>query len=248
MMAGQTEFTAALLDASRPAPAGLRDGQGRQAGKRFDVYRNNVAVSLSDALEAGFPVIRKLVGDAFFRAMAGVFLRAHPPGSPLMMHYGAEMPTFLEGFGPASGLPYLPDVARLELALRRSYHAADAAPIDPTRLAEVAQDDTARLRLRFAPSVILVTSRFAILDIWRANSGTGGEAPRQGAQAALVLRPEFDPLPLEPGPGATHMLSALIGGASLGAALEQAGPEFDLSALLGLLLSNGAITGFDLVD
>ncbi|MBM1219618.1 putative DNA-binding domain-containing protein [Ponticoccus sp. SC2-23] len=248
MMPGQTEFTAALMDASRPAPQGLRDGRGRQAGKRFDVYRNNVAVSLTEALEAGFPVIRKLVGDEFFRAMAGVFLRAHPPASPLMMHYGAEMPAFLEDFGPAGGLPYLPDVARLELALRRSYHAADAAPIDPASLAAVPPVAMAGLRLHFAPAVILVTSSFPILDIWRVNSGAGGGAPRPKEQTALVLRPEFDPRPVDPGPGAAPVLAALIEGATLAASLDRAGPEFDLPALLGLLLSNGVITGFDLED
>lgn len=248
MMPAQAEFVSALLDASRPVPSGLRDGIGRNAGKRFDVYRNNVAVSLTEALEAGFPVIRKLVGDEFFRAMAGVFLRAHPPGSPLMMHYGAEMPVFLEGFGPAGSLPYLSDVARLELALRRAYHAADGDPIDPAHLADVPPASMAGLRLHFAPAVSLVASPYPILDIWRANSGTPGVTPRKGAQAALVLRPEFDPLPIDPGVGAAPVLSAMIGGSPLGAALEEAGPEFDLSALLGLLLSHGAITGYDLED
>lgn len=247
-MAGQTEFTAALLDASRVAPLGLCDGKGRQAGKRFDVYRNNVAVSLTEALEAGFPVIRKLVGDAFFRAMAGVYLRAHPPASPLMMHYGAEMPAFLDGFGPASGLPYLPDVARLELALRQSYHAADATPMDPAQLAAIPPDALSGLRLQIAPAVNLVSSRFPILDIWRANSGVAVASPSKEKQSALVLRPEFDPKPVDPGPGAAPVLASLMQGDTLGSAVETAGPDFDLSALLGLLLSHGAITGFDLHD
>ncbi|MEZ5722575.1 MAG: DNA-binding domain-containing protein [Paracoccaceae bacterium] len=70
------------------------DAAGRAAGKRFDVYRNNVVVSLSEALATGFPVVRKLVGEAFFSAMAGVFVRAHPPRSPVLTMYG-------EGFPPS---------------------------------------------------------------------------------------------------------------------------------------------------
>ncbi len=48
----QLEFTQALLDPNRPVPTGLVDPQGRVSQKRFAVYRNNVALSLADALTA----------------------------------------------------------------------------------------------------------------------------------------------------------------------------------------------------
>jgi len=97
MITTQTEFRAALLDPASPSPEGVRNPDGMHATKRFDVYRNNVAVSLTDALETAFPVVNKLVGNDFFLAMAGAYLRAHPPKSPVMMFYGDEMPTFLRG-------------------------------------------------------------------------------------------------------------------------------------------------------
>jgi hypothetical protein len=56
-------------------------------------------------------VIHKLVGDAFFRAMAGVFLRAHPPGDPRLQLWGAKFPGFLARFDRVAHLPYLPDIA-----------------------------------------------------------------------------------------------------------------------------------------
>ena len=65
MTVSQTAFRHGLLDPALPAPDGLVNPDGAPATKRFDVYRNNVAVSLSDALESAFPVIRKLVGDNF---------------------------------------------------------------------------------------------------------------------------------------------------------------------------------------
>ena len=45
------QFVPALLDPEAAIPPGLVDRAGRAAGKRFDVYRNNVAVGLADALE-----------------------------------------------------------------------------------------------------------------------------------------------------------------------------------------------------
>ena len=68
----QTEFRKALLDPQQAVPEGLTNPDGQQASKRFSVYRNNVAHSLSEAMLTGFPVLAKLVGDDFFSEMAKV--------------------------------------------------------------------------------------------------------------------------------------------------------------------------------
>ena len=119
-MSGQAEFTHAVLTPEADVPSGLTDGRNGPAGKRFDVYRNNVAVSLTEALETAFPVVRRLVGDANFKILAGAFLRKHPPSSPLLMLYGANLADFLESFPPTQSIRYLPDIARLERIARAS--------------------------------------------------------------------------------------------------------------------------------
>jgi len=246
----QGSFRAGLLDPRQSVPPGLVRPDGAGAGRRFDVYRNNVAVGLTEALETGFPAVRGLVGEEFFRAMAGVFLRAHPPETPVLMLWGARLPDFLAGFAPAQGLPYLPDVARLEVALRDSYHAADAVPADPARLVDLTPDDLAQTRFRLAPSVRLVRSRWPVLDRWRA--GLGGPAPAGDAgQNVLVTRPAFDPVPESLAPGGGLFVGHLIAGTPLGAAAEvaaEAVPTFDPATLLSRLLSCGAIVDFETGD
>ncbi len=236
----QSAFAAAVLDPDLAVPDGLVDPQGRPAPLRFAVYRNNVAASLTKVLEAGFPVVRALVGDQFFAAMAGVFLRAHPPVSRIMMLYGDAFPGFLAGFPPVAHLGYLPDVARLDLAMRQSYHAADAMPILPEVLTP---DRLLTGRLTFAPALRLVQSEWPIYAIWAAHL-RGGPPPTMQAQSVLILRPEFDPEPHLLGPAAPVM-AALLAGQSLPAALDVAGDGFDLAGLLALLLGAGAITGMD---
>ncbi|MCF2870103.1 DNA-binding domain-containing protein [Octadecabacter sp. G9-8] len=239
MITTQTQFRTALLDPSSPPPDGLRNPDGVQATKRFDVYRNNVAVSLTDALETAFPVVNKLVGTDFFRAMAGVYLRAHPPTSPVMMFYGSDMPDFLAAFAPAQSVPYLPDVARLELALRHSYHAADATPMAPDALGQIAPDTLPNVTFTFAPSVHLIASKYPLHSIWWANTH-GGEVSKS-AQPTLITRPEFDPAVDALTPQQAAVLAALIAGDPLGAALRHGGADFDLGTLLGLLLSRNAL-------
>ena len=244
MMVDQQTFRAALLDADAERPAGLTDGAGAPAGRRFDVYRNNVAVSLTEALETAFPVVAKLVGDQNFKLLAGAFLRAHPPQSPLMMFYGAAMPAFLESFGPTSQIGYLPDVARLELALRESYHAADASPVDTSLVAALPPEDLMAATVALAPSLRLIRSPWPIHAIWMFNAVANAPKPAMAAEDVAVFRVDYDPEPVLLPPGAAAFLAALLDGATFGAAFDQAADTvegFDLTPLLALLLTKGAI-------
>ena len=245
MQVDQTEFHAALLNSSVARPAGLTDGQGAPAGRRFDVYRNNVAVSLTEALEQAFPVLQKLVGEANFKILAGAFLRAHPPASPLMMFYGAEMPAFLTTFEPVRSIAYLPDVARLELALRESYHAADAPALPPEKLESIAPDALMATRVQIAPSVRLLRSAWPVHAIWSFNMIDGAAKPQMQAEDTLIVRPDFDPMPVLLPAGGGAFVDALMNGQTFGDAYSAAlhdTPDTDLGAILGLLLAHGALT------
>ena len=169
MTVDQAKFHDALLDSARPTPSGLHDGQNRPAGRRFSVYRNNVAASLTEALEVSFPAVAKLIGPGNFKTVAGIFLRQHPPQSPLIMVYGAEFPKFLETFDPLEHIGYLADVARLEQALRESYHAADATALTRMHLGQPFARDFAAAGLSFAPSVRLIRSSWPVHVIWAYN-------------------------------------------------------------------------------
>lgn len=244
MTVSQTSFTGAIFDPDAPRPEGLSDGQGRAAGRRFDVYRNNVILSLSEALETGFPVIAKLVGAANFKTLARDFVRVHPPSSPLMMFYGSEMPKFLVDYGPVQGVKYLADVARLEIAIRESYHAENAEGVDAAKLGAMSPEALMQARLTLVPSVRLVCSGWPIHAIWRFNKEEGAPKPQAGAQDVLVVRPDLDPTPLLLPPGGGAFVAGLLRGETLGDALLAATGEveaFDLTQTLTLLISHSAI-------
>jgi len=237
----QEAFHHALLDPARSVPDGLTDGAGRPAGRRYAVYRNNVAVSLTEALTTGFPACAALLGTENMNRIAGRFLRQHPPASPLMIHWGAAFPAFLDGLDGLERLPFLSDVARLELALRRAYHAADASAVAPDALLAIPEDRIGLARLHLAPSLQLLKSRWPVAEI-RAFALGVGPAPRSGAQEIAVLRPEYDPEPHVLPPQGHAFLAALQANMPLGAAVTQCGPGFDPAPCLALLLGHGAIT------
>ena len=113
----------------RPSAGGRRDLEPHASApaKRFAVYRNNVVVSLIDALATRFPAVQRIVGEEFFRAMAGVRAGA---SAALALDDGLwrDLPAFVETFAPAAELPYLADVAH-------SKQRARAPSMPPTRAA-----------------------------------------------------------------------------------------------------------------
>ncbi len=244
-MIGQTAFRAALLAPDLPVPQGLSDGAGRPAGQRYDVYRNNVAVSLREALRTGFPALLNLLGQENFDNVAREFLRQCPPSSPLMMHYGAEFPEFLAGVEQLASLPYLPDVARIELAVRHSYHAADADPIDPAALAALDEPALMATRLRLAPSVQVLASPWPVLSIWQFATTPDAPKPQAQAEELAILRAEYDPVPVALPPYGAAFLQALMSGQPFGTALQNAPEDFDLPAVLHALLAHNAITALE---
>lgn len=242
-MMGQTAFAQALFDPRLACPGGLKTWNGSDPEVRFAVYRNNVVVSLIDALADTFPVLQELVGEEFFRAMAGVFVRAQPPRSRLMAYYGEAFADFVASFTPAASLPYLADVARLEMAWVLAYHAADIPPLDPQALPAALADpqQLMSLRLSLHPSVQVIESAFAIFSLWAAHQGALSISAVDPAlaQTVLVFRNALDVQALEIGAGAGQFVKALQRGQALLTAAQvasSANEAFDLADTLALLI------------
>lgn len=240
----QSEFAKGLLDPNLPTPKGVTGPGGRAAGKRYDVYRNNVVVSLTEALASAYPVIQTIVGNEFFDAMAGVHVRKHPPKSPLMIYYGEDFPSFLTKFPPTSHLGYLPDVARVELARRQAYHAADAAPCAPEKLANLDGNKLYDARIVLHPSIRIIRSRYPVFSIWRYNSTNDKSPIGEAREITMISRPLGELIMQNPTVGTAMFIESLMT-APLGVAMDKAKGvqvDFDLAGNLTELLSAGLIT------
>lgn len=248
-MSAQACFSSALLDSEMACPTGLRVWNGSDPARRFAVYRNNVIVSLVDALADTYPVVQALVGEAFFRAMAREFVRSSPPRSPVLAWYGKGFADFAGGFPPAAGVPYLAEVARLEWLRVEVMHAADAEGVADEDLAALL-NDAGRLpdaRFRLHPSVRVLCSPHPVVSLWAAHQDDDpSEAlaaidPEQ-SEAALLMRPVLGVEIIRIEPGAADFIGHLGAGASLAEGLAASRP-FDLPTVLGLLLRERLLVG-----
>lgn len=247
------EFSAALMNPDCATPALVAGPGGKAAVKRYNVYRNNVTVSLIDALAATFPAVRRITGEDFFRAMARFHIRETPPTSPLLFEYGRDFPGFIERYDYAQAMPWLADTARIERAWLDAYHAADAPPLSADALGSLPQDRLADIVFEAHPATRIVRSRFAAVTIFSANRA---EAPvcridAGLAEDALITRPEFDVLVHHLPPGGADFLSALIAGHPLGVAAALAlevEPAFDIGGAIAATIEAGVFTSIRIGD
>lgn len=245
-MVTQTQFAGALLDADTALPAGLTAHSTRNPQRRFAVYRNNVVASLVEALRAKFPATERVVGEEFFRAVARVFVTAQPPRSKILHHYGDDLGDFIDAFEPAAELPYLGDVARLEAARTRAYHAADAAALTADDFAKLDPASLGGLRLTLHPSLEILRSRHPVVTIWSMNAGELEPGPIEDyiGEDALILRPQLEVTVRLLPPGGALFIQSLRQDRTLADSVDHAlatDSRFDLTANLAGLIGSGAI-------
>ncbi|WP_020180557.1 DNA-binding domain-containing protein [Methylopila sp. M107] len=249
----QSAFAASLEDPARPAPEQLAPSGDTRPERRFAVYRNNVAVSLAGAIAKRFPAVQRIVGDEFFAELARAYVAGHRPRSPVMMSYGDDFPDFVALAPGLDELPYLADVARLEAARTRAYHAADAEPLGAEAFAALDPEALDRAALTLHPSVETVRSARPVVTIWAMNAGETELGPIEDwrGEDALVARPGMDVLVRALPPGGAAFLGALKSGAPLGAAAAIAADDvqdFDLTQNLIGLIEAGLAVGLGSAD
>ena len=246
-------FARGLIDPVCTIPVDVVGPRGKAAIKRYNVYRNNVTVSLINALAATYPAVQRITGIEFFRAMARFHVRATPPTSPLLFEYGKDFPAFIEGYEPAQDMPWLADTARIERAWLDAYHAADVLPLSPDVLAAVPSDRLPDLVFTAHPAVRIVRSAYPAVAIFAMNRVEGPITPLRSSTAedALIARPEMEVAVRLLPPGGAAFLKSLIGGATLGVAAAIAfteTPSFNLPANIAGMIEAGVFATIHLGD
>jgi hypothetical protein len=249
----QSAFLRAMFGPDEPELLETIVGDGLLPAARLQIYRHHVLTSLTDVLQATFPVICRLVDERFFRYAADAYIRQYPPEVPCLFEYGAHFPAFLAAFPPCRHLAYLADVARLEWALNTALHAEVRMPLDPAELGGLAPHDVAQLTFQFDPSVTRLDSPWPIDQIWRANQADEEvHAPvdlNAGGVFLEIRRWDDDVVFHRLDPAIYTFRTTLEAGHALARAAEAAlaaNQEFDCVAALHELLTDGVVIGFTL--
>lgn len=232
----QASFAAALRDDSAACAVRPR--------ANLSIYRNNAAINFRGALESSFPVLRRRVGDDYFRQLAALY-RQHSPSRSGDLHWvGRDFAAFLAGHLQGSEYAWLADLARLEWSRELAAVAVNRPSVGPEVLARFAPEQLEHLMFMLQPSLQLHASDFPVFSIWAANQvddappvdqSLPGECGLVRACAESVDIRQIDP------PLFTY-LSALSAGAPLGEAVTSAGlDQRGLVAALRFVFSEGLV-------
>ncbi len=216
-------------------------------------YATNGGAGAERALAAIFPCVVALMGEDAFALLARAYRLAHPPLRGDLALLGEGLADFIAADPQLADVPYLADMARLEWLLDRAERAADAAPrLESLQL--LAQADPQALWLQLAPGAALWRSAWPVVTIRAAHAlqADGAEDPFAAARVALsrgdgdcafVWRQGFKPCVAALGEPEAGFVEALLQQRSLGAALAQAGADFQFEPWLLQALSQGALLG-----
>ncbi len=91
--------------------------------RRLDIYRELFFNNIANLLGGNFPVLRRIHGDAAWRALVDAFYRDHGSRTPLFTELPREFLRYLEARVPDPAMPWLRELAHyewVELALQVS--------------------------------------------------------------------------------------------------------------------------------
>jgi uncharacterized protein (UPF0276 family) len=251
--AGGNPSSRADTDHSQNWASRLRGNDGVVAGTsdvaaRLAIYRGNLAANWEKALSSAYPVIRALVGDDFFGALARAYGKVHPSRDADLNRFGAHFAGFLAGFEHAAGFPYLPDTARLEWAVHLAHYAPDVPPLDTTAFARLTPQALEASRFTPHPACAIVASGWAVANLWLAHQPGGPTFPAaiDAPSYALVCRPGWQAQVHAISPATGAALAVLAQGDNFGAALDAAfaiDEDFDVAGNLRQWLELSVFAG-----
>ena len=146
-------------------------GTGRvPIATRLSIYGDGYCSRLIEALQANFPVLSELLGDADFASLGAAYVRAHDSPFFSIRYYGNALADFLATEPAYSGAPVLADLARWEWMMTEVFDAADAGAVGVADLAHLAPQEWAELRFGLHPSVRRLALAWNAPQIWNAVS------------------------------------------------------------------------------
>ncbi|WP_417487193.1 putative DNA-binding domain-containing protein [Maricaulis sp.] len=213
------------------------------------IYRNNVARAAIEALRAAYPAVNRLTGDQFFSPMAKAYWQDHPPRTRTLTLYGAGFADHVRRYEPASSLPYLADIARLDRVWLEALHAVDVEPCQARTIAAMPPQDVPVLAPGLHPSVRILHLDWPVYDVWEAH-----RADREGGEYRLTPQPEavivHRPRLQVRSARLTRAIAVFLDQLDAGHSIEQSSitaslqdPNFDVAAAFGDALAAGYLAG-----
>ncbi len=169
----QRQFAKALIYQASGETCNIVAGHF-SADEQMQIYRNNVIISLSEVLEATYPILLALLGHECFTQIARQHVLNHPLKEGQVSHYGAGFAETIKCFDQVMAqAPYSCEVAHFEWELDLARQAQreqlpNTKLVPLTRLADISTDRQPDLVFHLHPGCRSIDSNYAVLDLLSA--------------------------------------------------------------------------------
>lgn len=205
------------------------------AADRLAVYANAYQARLIECLGEVFPLVRRVVGESGFGDFAVDYLQDFPPRRYTLNGLGSHFAHYLERVRPereAEDAPdwadFIIDLARFEWELFEVFDGPGVEgrpPLEFATLAELGPEQWNEVRLQPAPCLRLLKFRFPLNEFFSTARGKPDEeelgVPEPQDSYVALTRREFVVRRHALSAAEHRLLSALVGGGGLGAALAE---------------------------
>lgn len=175
----------------------MLDGDGNidlHPSEFMSIYKNNIAVTLLQALKSTYPLVNKLLGNDFFICMAKGYIQKYPSRSGNLSDYGEYFSEYLSNQPSLSTLDYVFEVAQFEWICNSLFAVTDHPPLDKNKLASFQKEKYDDICFVLNSAARLIQCRYPLIKIIELcqNEQADNINLEKDVSNLLILRCEFE--------------------------------------------------------
>ncbi len=148
------------------------------ATERLQIYRNNFVMSLTEVLQATYPMLHTVLGEECFDAIARYYILSHPLSEGDVSRYGNHFDDVISHFPQVTvAAPYASDLTRFEWTLDKaqqtfgqSKEQSSSSLLPLETIHSLSKQQHSSVILHLAPWVFPFTTAFGLFALQRAFS------------------------------------------------------------------------------
>jgi hypothetical protein len=213
----------AELPASRVGDV-IRPTDALAPGERVAIYHGMYLLRMEEALASDYGALKHFLGDAAFARLVRDYVQVFPSRSHSLNRLGDHMVEFVANAPDLARRGFCHDLARLENAIAQVFDAEEEPSLDEAAIAAVPPEAWEHARLEPVAAFRLLAFRYPVNAYLQTVRDDDHDHPkaRLRDEWVAVYRRDFQMTRLPLRRDGHALLSDLVGGVPLGAALEAA--------------------------
>lgn len=149
-----------------PMLSHVKSDYGLAAEERIEIYYDMYRQRLLEVLQADYPKLNAVMGEAYFTSALLHYLLKFPSQHFSVRWFGKDLAHFLSDYAPFCHHLFYAEMAKFEWAMNLTHDCEDKPIIKMDDLKQIQLEEWVELIFEFHPSVQLLTFHYNIPETW----------------------------------------------------------------------------------